>query len=106
MALLCNANYYLRHIRKDNIMTLCFKKEIISQFAQHSSDTGSPEVQVALLTNRINHLTDHFKNHSKDFHSRRGLLKMVSKRRRLIKYLNELDFNRYKKLISDLGLRK
>ncbi len=87
-------------------MTLFSKKEIISQFAQHLSDTGSPEVQVALLTSRINYLTEHFKNHGKDFHSRHGLLKMVSKRRRLIKYLNKLDFNRYKKLIHELGLRK
>lgn len=87
-------------------MALRPKQEIVSQFAQHTSDTGSPEVQVALLTDRINHLTNHFKTHEKDHHSRRGLLKMVSQRRRLIKYLSNLDFARYKKLIGELGLRK
>jgi small subunit ribosomal protein S15 len=87
-------------------MALRPKSEIVSQFAQHASDTGSPEVQAALLTDRINHLTDHFKTHAKDHHSRRGLLKMVSQRRRLIKYLSQLDHTRYKKLIGALGLRK
>ncbi|MBL4819234.1 MAG: 30S ribosomal protein S15 [Deltaproteobacteria bacterium] len=87
-------------------MALKPKNEIVSQFAQHASDTGSPEVQVALLTNRINYLTGHFKTHAKDHHSRRGLLKMVSKRRRLLKYLNQLNFSRYKKIIGELGLRK
>ncbi|MES2504940.1 MAG: 30S ribosomal protein S15 [Myxococcota bacterium] len=87
-------------------MTLRPKQDIVSQFAQHPSDTGSPEVQVALLTDRINHLTEHFKTHEKDHHSRRGLLKMVSQRRRLIKYLSSLSFARYKKLIGELGLRK
>lgn len=87
-------------------MTLRPKQEIVAQFAQHASDTGSPEVQAALLTDRINHLTEHFKTHAKDHHSRRGLLKMVSQRRRLIKYLNQLDHGRYKKLIGALGLRK
>ena len=87
-------------------MALRSKQEIVTQFAQHASDTGSPEVQAALLTDRINHLTDHFKTHAKDHHSRRGLLKMVSQRRRLIKYLSKLDHTRYKKLIGALGLRK
>lgn len=87
-------------------MALRSKQEIITQFARAPSDTGSPEVQVALLTDRINHLTEHFKSHEKDHHSRRGLLKMVSQRRRLIKYLSHLDFGRYKKLITELGLRK
>jgi small subunit ribosomal protein S15 len=79
---------------------------MIQKFAQHETDTGSPEVQVSLLTARINQLTDHFKTHAKDHHSRRGLLKMVSQRRSLIKYLSRLDRNRYKKLIGELGLRK
>ncbi|MBH1988916.1 MAG: 30S ribosomal protein S15 [Myxococcaceae bacterium] len=87
-------------------MALRPKQEIVSQFAQHPSDTGSPEVQAALLTDRINHLTEHFKIHSHDHHSRRGLLKMVSQRRSLVKYLNKLDHGRYKKLIAALGLRK
>lgn len=87
-------------------MALRPKTEIVSQFAQHASDTGSPEVQAALLTDRINHLTEHFKTHEKDHHSRRGLLKMVSQRRRLIKYLSQTDHTRYKKLIGALGLRK
>lgn len=87
-------------------MTHRSKQETVSQFAQHSSDTGSPEVQAALLTERINHLTNHFKTHKNDIHSRQGLLKMVSQRRRLIKYLHRTDFNRYKNLISKLGLRK
>jgi small subunit ribosomal protein S15 len=87
-------------------MTLKLKQEIVAKHAQHATDTGSPEVQVALLTDRINHLTDHFKTHAKDHHSRRGLLKMVSRRRRLLKYLTNLDFGRYKKLVAELGLRK
>ena len=87
-------------------MTLRPKQEIVTQFAQHTSDTGSPEVQAALLTDRINHLTDHFKTHDKDHHSRRSLLKMVSQIRRLIKYLSNIDQTSYKKLIGALGLRK
>lgn len=82
------------------------KQPIIQKFARHETDTGSPEVQVSLLTNRINQLTEHFKTHAKDHHSRRGLLKMVSQRRSLIKYLSRLDRERYKKLIGELGLRK
>lgn len=81
------------------------KKEIIEKFQQHEGDTGSPEVQIALLTERIAYLTEHFKTHKKDHHSRRGLLKMVGQRRALLKYLKELDFNRYRKILSDLGLR-
>lgn len=81
------------------------KKEIIAKFQQHEGDTGSPEVQIALLTERIAYLTEHFKTHKKDHHSRRGLLKMVGQRRALLKYLKELDFNRYRKILSDLGLR-
>jgi len=82
------------------------KKEIIAEYQQHEGDTGSPEVQIALLTERINYLTEHFNTHKKDHHSRRGLLKMVGQRRALLNYLKELDFNRYRKIVSDLGLRR
>ncbi|HAH09179.1 MAG TPA: 30S ribosomal protein S15 [Alphaproteobacteria bacterium] len=82
------------------------KKEVITQNATQPNDTGSPEVQVALLSERINNLTDHFKLHSKDNHSRRGLLKMVSSRRRLLDYLKAKDRARYEALIAKLGLRR
>jgi len=82
-----------------------WKQKIIEEFKTHDADTGSPEVQVAILTYRIRYLTEHLKVHKKDFHSRRGLLKMVGKRRKLLKYLQEKDFNRYKRLIERLGLR-
>ncbi|MBI2892753.1 MAG: 30S ribosomal protein S15 [Deltaproteobacteria bacterium] len=82
------------------------KVEIISKFRVHDSDTGSPEVQVALLTERISHLADHFKSHAKDHHSRRGLFKMVGQRRRLLDYLKSIDAARYRKVISELGIRK
>ena len=82
------------------------KLELISQYRTHNTDTGSPEVQVALLTKRINELQDHFKTHAKDNHSRRGLLKLVSQRRSLLNYLKDRDINRYHDLISRLGLRK
>ncbi len=82
------------------------KKNIIEKYRLHESDTGSPEVQIALLTERISYLTDHFKVHKKDHHSRRGLLKLVGKRRRLLDYLKSKDVNRYKDLIVDLGIRK
>lgn len=78
----------------------------IGKFRQHTSDTGSPEVQVALLTERVTHLTDHLKTNPKDHHSRRGLLKMVSTRRSLLDYLKRKDLERYKKLIESLGLRR
>ena len=81
------------------------KQEVISEYRTHESDTGSPEVQVAVLTERIHELTEHLKAHSKDFHSRRGLLKMVGSRRKLLRYLKDKDFNRYKSLIERLGLR-
>ncbi len=81
-------------------------KEIISEFGQHDSDTGSPEVQVALLTERINHLTDHLREHKHDHHSRRGLLMMVGQRRRLLNYLRRQDVERYRRLIGKLGLRR
>jgi len=82
------------------------KNEIIEKFATHEGDTGSPEVQVALLTERINQLEGHFKTHAKDHHSRRGLLKMVGARRSLLAYLKGKDFNRYRSLIERLGLRR
>ena len=82
------------------------KKEIIERFKLHSTDTGSPEVQIALLTARIQYLTEHFKVHKKDHASRRGLLKLVGQRRRLLDYLKRKDIKRYRKLIKELGLRK
>ncbi|KAA0258068.1 30S ribosomal protein S15 [Deferribacter autotrophicus] len=82
------------------------KREIIEKFKRHEGDTGSPEVQVALLTERIKYLTEHFKQHPKDHHSRRGLLMLVGQRRKLLDYLRKKDFNRYKNLIEALGLRK
>jgi small subunit ribosomal protein S15 len=81
------------------------KQEIIGTYKTHESDTGSPEVQVAVLTERVRELTEHLKIHKKDFHSRRGLLKMVGQRRKLLRYLREKDFNRYRGLIERLGLR-
>ena len=82
------------------------KSEVIKQFARGANDTGSPEVQVALLTTRINEVTPHFKANMKDHHSRRGLLRMVSRRRRLLDYLKSNDADRYRALIEKLGLRK
>ena len=82
------------------------KEAIIRKYATHEGDTGSPEVQIALLTKRINDLTEHLKVHKKDHHSRRGLLKMVGKRRNLLGYLKEKDIERYRSLIDRLGLRK
>jgi small subunit ribosomal protein S15 len=82
------------------------KAETISKFQQHQGDTGSPEVQVALLTVRISHLTEHVKTNHKDHHSRRGLLKMVSQRRALLEYLKRKNLERYRKLIETLGLRR
>lgn len=82
------------------------RAEIVSKFRTHESDTGSPEVQVALLTNRINHLTEHFRTHKKDFAGRRGLLALVSQRRRLLDYLKVKNEGRYQKLIGELSLRR
>ena len=82
------------------------KAEVIAQYARAEGDTGSPEVQVALLTARINSLTEHFKEHKKDFHSRTGLLKLVGQRRKLLNYLKKKDIQRYRALIAKLGLRK
>lgn len=82
------------------------KKQIIDSYKLHDSDTGSPEVQIALLTERINHLTEHLKVHKKDHHSRRGLLMMVGRRRGLLNYLMEKDIERYRAIVSKLNLRK
>nr|WP_218917118.1 30S ribosomal protein S15 [Alicyclobacillus acidocaldarius] len=81
------------------------KKEIIAKYQLHDLDTGSPEVQIALLTERINSLTEHFRVHKKDHHSRRGLYKLIGRRRNLLNYLREKDINRYRQLIESLGLR-
>jgi small subunit ribosomal protein S15 len=82
------------------------KTEVITQYRTHESDTGSPEVQIALLSNRITYLTEHFKSHVKDHHSRRGLLKLVGRRRRLLDYLKKTDLERYRTIIDKLGIRK
>ena len=82
------------------------KTELISQYKTHDGDTGSPEVQIALLSNRITYLTEHFKTHAKDHHSRRGLLKLVGRRRRLLDYLKKTDLERYRTIIDKLGIRK
>ena len=87
-------------------MTKERKEEIIKTFATHEGDTGSPEVQIAILTRRINDLTEHLKVHKKDHHSRRGLLKMVGHRRNLLNYLKKKDINRYRAIIEKLGIRK
>ncbi len=82
------------------------KEEIIKKYQVHEGDTGSPEVQIALLTEKINTLNQHFSIHKKDFHSRQGLLKMVGQRRRLLDYLYRIDVERYRKIVEELGLRK
>ncbi len=87
-------------------MTLEKRKSIITDYRIHEKDTGSPEVQIALLSARIEYLTEHFKEHKKDHHSRRGLLKLVGQRRRLLNYLKDKDIERYRNVIKRLGLRK
>jgi len=82
------------------------KNKIIEQYKRHDGDTGSPEVQIALLTERINHLNEHLKIHKKDHHSRRGLLKMVGQRRGLLNYLQNKDIERYRRIVEELNLRK
>ena len=82
------------------------KIDIVDKYALHEGDTGSPEVQIAMLSDRINYLTEHLKMHKKDHHSRRGLLKMVGKRRRLLNYVKKKDFERYRVIISKLGIRR
>ncbi len=95
-------------ILKEDIMALvqARKKELIEQFKTHEQDTGSPEVQIALLSDRIQYLTEHFKVHKRDHHSRRGLLKLVGQRRRLLNYLKNTRAERYRTIIEKLGLRK
>jgi small subunit ribosomal protein S15 len=90
----------------DLALTKDRKTDLIGSYRTHDSDTGSPEVQVAILSERINYLTDHFKTHAKDHHSRRGLLKLVGQRRRLLDYLKAKDAERYADLIRKLGIRK
>jgi len=82
------------------------KKEILGKFGVHPTDTGSPEIQIALLSERIKYLTEHFKTHQKDHHSRRGLLKLVGQRKRMLSYLKKKDAERYRNLIQELGIRK
>lgn len=82
------------------------KTDLVNQYRVHDTDTGSPEVQIALLSNRITYLTEHFKTHAKDHHSRRGLLKLVGRRRRLLDYLKKTDVARYRTIIDKLGIRK
>ena len=82
------------------------KKELVGQYRKHDGDTGSPEVQIAILTNRITYLTEHFKLHKKDHHSRRGLLQLVGRRRRLLDYLRKVDVQRYRAVLERLGIRK
>jgi small subunit ribosomal protein S15 len=87
-------------------LTVEQKREVIQKFGKNEQDTGSPEVQIALLTRRINHLTDHLREHKHDHHSRRGLLMLVGQRRRLLNYLQAKDLDRYRGLIGELGLRR
>lgn len=87
-------------------MTAERKREIVAEFGENEKDTGKPEVQIALLTNRILELTEHLKTHKKDHHSRRGLLKLVGQRRRLLRYLKRTDLERYRAVLAKLGLRK
>jgi small subunit ribosomal protein S15 len=97
---------YNREILKKTMSTTVVKPEIIAQYKTHDKDTGSSEVQVALLTARINHLTEHLRTHRKDFHSRRGLLQMASRRRKLLDYLKKHDLPKYSELLQKLNLRK
>jgi small subunit ribosomal protein S15 len=87
-------------------LTVEQKREVVKQFGKSDEDTGSPEVQIALLTRRINHLTEHLREHKHDHHSRRGLLMLVGQRRRLLNYLGRKDLDRYRSLIQELGLRR
>ncbi len=88
------------------MLTVEQKKEIIEKFGQTTEDTGSPEVQIALITARISYLTEHFKTHKKDHHSRRGLLRLVGQRRNLLNYLKQIELERYQRILAALGLRK
>jgi small subunit ribosomal protein S15 len=100
------ADYREKKRRKKKLAVVENKEETIREHRTHEGDTGSPEVQVAVLTRRIAHLTEHLREHKHDYHSRRGLLKMVGKRRRLLKYLQKKDVERYRALIARLGLRR
>jgi small subunit ribosomal protein S15 len=93
-------------VEEDPVLSNERKNEVIGSYRTHDADTGSPEVQVAILSERINYLTEHFKTHVKDHHSRRGLLKLVGQRRRLLDYLKRKDSDRYAELIKRLGIRK
>jgi small subunit ribosomal protein S15 len=106
MRILYDTIYITRKENKDMATKLKNKEQIINKYAVHEGDTGSPEVQIAILTERITQLSDHLKSHKKDNHSRRGLLQMVGKRRRLLDYLNRKDDKRYQDLIKKLGLNK
>jgi len=99
-------NHVLRIQESSNLISAAKKAEIIGAHKRGDADTGSPEVQISLLTERISGLQEHFKTNAKDHHSRRGLLKIVSQRRRLLDYLKQKDFNRYRALIQELGLRR
>ncbi len=90
----------------ENMLTLEHKQQLIEKYRLHEADTGSPEVQIAILTERINYLTEHLKEHKKDHHSRRGLLKMVGQRRGLLNYLRDNDLQRYRTILEKLNLRK
>lgn len=92
--------------RSDIMLTLEHKQQLIEKYRLHEADTGSPEVQIAILTERINYLTEHLKEHKKDHHSRRGLLKMVGQRRGLLNYLKDNDLQRYRTILEKLNLRK
>jgi small subunit ribosomal protein S15 len=96
----------IRFPKEEKMITKEKKQEIMKEYARSEGDTGSPEVQVAVLTERINELTEHLRSHAKDHHSRRGLLKMVGQRRNLLEYLKGKDIERYRALIEKLGLRK
>ena len=97
---------FIAGIREEKKMTQAEKQAIMKEYATHEGDTGSPEVQIAVLTKRINDLTEHLKEHHKDHHSRRGLLKMVGHRRNLLAYLQKTDIERYRAIVQKLGLRK
>tara|TARA_Y100001970_G_C14079886_1_gene774097 strand:- start:88 stop:408 length:321 start_codon:yes stop_codon:yes gene_type:complete len=106
MVTLPQKKFLIFNRRKMMSITSEKKTEIINEFATKKGDTGSPEVQVAILTERISNLTEHFKDHKKDVHSRRGLLMLVNKRRRMLNYLRKNDFERYENVIKRLGIRK
>jgi small subunit ribosomal protein S15 len=103
-----NLTFHIYKVCSEDAVSLTVEKktEIVDAYRVHPTDTGSPEVQIAILSEKITYLTEHFKTHAKDHHSRRGLLRMVGKRRRLLDYLKEKDVERYKAVINRLGIRK